>query len=64
MNGAMHGAQIGRINIGQSHMNSGLIDDELSDPSSPESGFDASDLLQSACNDDITAQLAASGNCF
>lgn len=43
-------------------MNSGMISDDLSEPSSPESSFDASDLLGSnSINDEVTAQLASSG---
>lgn len=62
MNGSVHHAtNIGNMTISASHMNAGMMDDDLTDPSSPESGFDTSDLLQSACNDEITAQLAASG---
>ena len=62
MNGAVHGTAIGNMTINTSHINPGMMDDDLSDPSSPESGFDTTDLLQSACNDEVTAQLAASGN--
>lgn len=39
--------------------------DELSDdPDSNESNFDDNDLLASACQDEITAQLAAAGNSY
>lgn len=62
LNGSVHGATIAGMTINTSHISANMIDDDLSDPSSPESGFDASDLLQSACNDEVTAQLAASGN--
>jgi hypothetical protein len=34
----------------------------LSDPSSPESSFDDSELFQTAMADDVTSQLAAAGN--
>ncbi|KAL8604382.1 hypothetical protein ACOMHN_028145 [Nucella lapillus] len=60
-NGRVHGATISNMTIDTSHINAGMMDDDLSDPSSPESGFDTTDLLSSACNDEITAQLAASG---
>ncbi|KAK3101268.1 hypothetical protein FSP39_002256 [Pinctada imbricata] len=47
-------------NIG--HINSGMMSDDISEPSSPDStSFDASELLSSSCNDDVTAQLAAAG---
>jgi hypothetical protein len=43
-------------------MNSGMMSDDLSEPSSPESSFDASDILgTNSINDDVTAQLANSG---
>lgn len=62
MNGAVHhGATIGNMTINASHINAGMMDDDLSEPSSPESGFDASDLLHSVGSDEVTAQLAASG---
>ena len=61
MNGTVHGTAIGNMTINTSHISPGMMDDDLSDPSSPESGFDTTDLLQSACNDEVTAQLAASG---
>ena len=39
-----------------------MISDQMSEPSSPESTtFDDSDLLNSTCSDDVTAQLAAAG---
>lgn len=44
------------------HLNSGMMSDEISEPSSPESAsFDASDLLNNSVTDDITSQLAAAG---
>ena len=51
------------INAGNmNHMSSGIMSDDISEPSSPEStSFDASDLLNSSVNDDVTAQLAAAG---
>ena len=60
---AVHATPIGGMTINTSHINAGInvMDDDLSEPSSPESGFDTTDLLQSACNDEVTAQLAASG---
>lgn len=61
MNGAVHRATIGSMTINAAHINASMMDDDLSDPSSPESSFDAADLLQSACQDEVTAQLAASG---
>lgn len=45
-----------------SHLNAGMMSDDISEPSSPESTqFDASDLLGSSVTDDVTAQLAAAG---
>lgn len=62
MNGAVHhGTTIGNMTINASHIATSMMDDDLSDPSSPESGFDASDLLHSVGSDEVTAQLAASG---
>lgn len=43
------------------HISSGMMSDDLSEPSSPDSSFDASDLLSSSVQDDVTAQLAAAG---
>lgn len=60
-NGTVHGATISNMTIDAAHITPGMIDDDLSEPSSPESGFDTTDLLTSACNDEVTAQLAASG---
>lgn len=37
--------------------------DDLSDNSSSSDDFDDQDLLNSACQDEITAQLAAAGKC-
>ena len=52
----------GTITINQSHMNSDVMSDGISEPSSPESTtFDPHDLLANAVSDDVTAQLAASG---
>ena len=62
MNGTVHGAAIGNMTINAAHINPGMMEDDLSEPSSPESGFDTTDLLSSACNDEVTAQLAASGS--
>lgn len=43
-------------------INSGMMSDDMSEPSSPESSFDASDLLgPGGMNDDVTAQLAHAG---
>ncbi|XP_076447337.1 DNA-binding protein P3A2-like isoform X3 [Babylonia areolata] len=61
INGTVHGAAIGNMTINAAHINPAMMEDDLSDPSSPESGFDTADLLTSACNDEVTAQLAASG---
>ncbi|KAL5014512.1 hypothetical protein ScPMuIL_008782 [Solemya velum] len=47
--------------IASSHLSTGMMSDDMSEPSSPESTFDSSDLLSSSVNDDITAQLAAAG---
>ncbi|XP_041350200.1 DNA-binding protein P3A2-like [Gigantopelta aegis] len=41
--------------------NTCILEDDLSEPSSPESGFDASELLQGTVSDEVTAQLAAAG---
>ena len=39
-----------------------MISDGMSDPSSPESTFDTSDIIMSdAITDDVTTQLAAAG---
>ncbi|XP_074645431.1 DNA-binding protein P3A2-like isoform X2 [Tubulanus polymorphus] len=38
-----------------------MMTEDMSEPSSPESAFDESDLLGHAVNDDVTAQLAAAG---
>ncbi|XP_038068168.1 DNA-binding protein P3A2-like isoform X2 [Patiria miniata] len=38
-----------------------MIGDDVSEPSSPESAFDDTDLLNSAMHDEVTAQLAAAG---
>ena len=38
-----------------------MIGDDVSEPSSPESAFDETDLLNSSMHDDVTAQLAAAG---
>jgi hypothetical protein len=38
-----------------------MMSDEISEPSSPESSFDANDLYSNAVSDDVTAQLAAAG---
>ncbi|KAI0208944.1 DNA-binding protein P3A2 [Lamellibrachia satsuma] len=50
MNGAMN-----------SGMNSTIMSDAISEPSSPESAFDDSDLLNSSVTDDVTSQLLAAG---
>lgn len=50
------------LTISTSHINtSGMMSDGMSEPSSPESPFDASDLLGNGCSDEVTAQLAAAG---
>ncbi|KAJ8301174.1 hypothetical protein KUTeg_020161, partial [Tegillarca granosa] len=50
------------LTISTSHINtSGMMSDGMSEPSSPESPFDASDLLGSSVSDEVTAQLAAAG---
>ena len=41
-----------------------MLEDDLSEPSSPESGFDASELLQGTVADEVTAQLAAAGTIY
>ena len=43
-------------------MTASMMNDPMSEPSSPESiPFDNTDLLSSAVQDEVTAQLAASG---
>lgn len=37
------------------------ITEDVSEPSSPDTPFDDSDLLNPAVTDDVTAQLAAAG---
>ncbi|XP_033744586.1 DNA-binding protein P3A2-like isoform X2 [Pecten maximus] len=56
---AMSGA--GTLTINTSQMSTGILSDGMSEPSSPESSFDASDLLATGMSDEITVQLAASG---
>ncbi|KAK3778203.1 hypothetical protein RRG08_060130 [Elysia crispata] len=57
----VHAAMQGSINIG-SQLTSGIMEDDMSEgPSSPESTFDASDLMHSSMADEVTAQLAAAG---
>ncbi|XP_059161389.1 DNA-binding protein P3A2-like [Physella acuta] len=54
----VHGGMAGGI----AHINHSMMEDDLSDgPSSPESAFDASDLMHSSMADEVTAQLAAAG---
>lgn len=38
-----------------------MISEDISEPSSPDTPFDDSDLLNSSMTDDVSAQLAASG---
>lgn len=38
--------------------------DDLSDDCDSDTGMDENDLLAVACQDEITAQLAAAGECF
>ncbi|XP_005093358.1 DNA-binding protein P3A2 [Aplysia californica] len=58
----VHGTMTGGITIGGSHINTGIMEDEMSDgPSSPESAFDAADLIHGSMTDEVTAQLAAAG---
>ncbi|XP_050412480.1 DNA-binding protein P3A2 isoform X2 [Patella vulgata] len=49
------------ISINTSQLNATMMDDDISDPSSPESTFDASELLHGSVSDEVTAQLAAAG---
>ncbi|XP_060066235.1 DNA-binding protein P3A2-like [Ylistrum balloti] len=56
---AMSGA--GTLTINTTPMSTGMLSDGMSEPSSPESSFDASDLLSTGMSDEITVQLAASG---
>lgn len=58
--GNMNAITINTQQIG--HISSGMMSDDLSEPSSPDSSsFDASDLLSTSVQDDVTAQLAAAG---
>ncbi|XP_046580604.1 DNA-binding protein P3A2-like [Haliotis rubra] len=59
MSSTVHGTIAGNVTM-TSQINS-MMDDDLSEPSSPESGFDTSDFLQGTVTDDVTAQLAAAG---
>ena len=54
MNGAMHHSM-------NSTLNSSIMNDAISEPSSPESTFDNSNLLNSSMTDDVTSQLMAAG---
>lgn len=59
------GIQIGHLtNSNNNAYTSGMMSDDISEPSSPESSFDANDLYSNAVNDDVTAQLAAAGNFY
>lgn len=49
------------IPINTSQLNSGMISDGLSEPSSPDSSFDASELIGPGIGDDVTSQLQAAG---
>ncbi|RWS28984.1 DNA-binding protein erect wing-like protein [Leptotrombidium deliense] len=49
------------VTANHSEMISGDVDDLSDDPDSGESNFDDTDLLAHACQDEITAQLAAAG---
>lgn len=61
--GNMNAITINAQQIG--HISSGMMSDDLSEPSSPDSSsFDASDLLSNSVHDDVTAQLAAAGVCW
>ncbi|XP_022296908.1 nuclear respiratory factor 1-like isoform X2 [Crassostrea virginica] len=57
------GATIGSSFTMTNSINSGMMSDDMSEPSSPESSFDASDILNSSSinDNDVTAQLAHSG---
>ena len=59
----VHGTITGGITIGGQHVHTGMhLDDDMSDgPSSPESTFDAADLIHGSMQDEVTAQLAAAG---
>lgn len=48
-------------NLNHTHDVNADCDDLSDDPDSGESNFDDSELLADACNDEITAQLAAAG---
>lgn len=49
------------ITMNSSTINSDMIGDDISDPSSPDSSFDASDLIGSGIGDEVTSQLQAAG---
>ncbi|OWF51628.1 DNA-binding protein P3A2-like [Mizuhopecten yessoensis] len=51
----------GALTINTSQISTGMLSDGMSEPSSPESSFDTSDLLANGMSDEITIQLAASG---
>lgn len=59
MSSTVHGTIAGNVTM-TSQINA-MMEDDLSEPSSPESGFDTSDFLQGTVTDDVTAQLAAAG---
>ncbi|KAH3816134.1 DNA-binding protein P3A2-like isoform X2 [Dreissena polymorpha] len=58
----IHSSTANSITINSSHLNNEMMTDD-SEPSSPDSSFDASDLMggHGISADDITSQLAASG---
>ncbi|KAL4227132.1 GTPase regulator Nrf1 [Mactra antiquata] len=52
---------VNKMSNNMTQMSSGMISDDISDPSSPESPFDASDLIDQGIGDDVTSQLQAAG---
>lgn len=59
---SVHNSISNTITINTTQLNAGMMSDGMSDPSSPESTFDASDIIMGeGIGDDVTSQLVASG---
>lgn len=59
---SVHNSISNTITINTTQLNTGMMSDGMSDPSSPESTFDASDIIMGeGIGDDVTTQLVASG---
>ena len=57
-----HNSISNTITINTTQLNTGMMSDGMSDPSSPESTFDATDIIMGdGITDDVTSQLAAAG---